>query len=123
MTKEELKTYSELQIKFATDVMRVANILSQIDEDLGYIDRFHLEDGHVYTQGWEYWNYGGQDEHFGEFDADMLLWTDEQLQEHVAKTLAEREAKKRKEKEHKAKITEEQERKEYERLKEKFESK
>ena len=37
MTKEELKQYSELQEKFAKDVLRVVSFLKEIDEDLKFV--------------------------------------------------------------------------------------
>ena len=54
MTKEELKQYSELQEKFAKDVLRVVSFLKEIDYDLKFVSEFQLDDGMVYTHGWEY---------------------------------------------------------------------
>lgn len=120
MTKQEFEKYSELQVKFAEDVDRVTNFLGKINNNLKYVTEYYLEDGTVFTHGWEYWSYGGEEEHHGSFDAEMLTWTDEQLQQYIDKTLAEREAFALAEKKAQEKAKEEKERNEYERLKEKF---
>lgn len=120
MTQEEFKQYSELQVKFAHDVNRVTNYLGKIDYDLNHITEFYLENGTVFTHGWEYWSYGGQEEHTGYFDAEMLTWTDEQLQEYVDKKIKERELESIAQAELTKKQEEERERKELERLKAKY---
>jgi hypothetical protein len=120
MTKEEFKQYSELQEKFAKDVDRVTNYLGKIDDDLNHITEFYLENGTVFTHGWEYWGYDGQEEHTGYFDAEMLTWSDEQLREYVDKKIKERELEYITQAELAKKQKEEEERREYERLKEKY---
>ena len=126
MTKEELKQYSELQLKFAKDVNRVANYLGKINDDsdysdLKFIDYYYLdEDGQVYTFGEETWNYGGYEKHYGDFDAEMLTWTDEQLREYVDEQIKEREVVASAKAKLSKKQKEEEERREYERLKEKY---
>ena len=122
MTSEEFKQYSELQEKFAKDVLRVINFLKEIDPDVAFTDMgFYLEDETVFTRGSETWSYGGYEEHSGCFDAEMLTWTDDELRKYVDRI------KKGKEEEHvrkeieKTRKKEEEERKEYERLKEKYE--
>ena len=121
MTKEEFKQYSELQEKFAKDVDRVTNYLGKIDSDLNFTDYYYLEDGTVHTFGEETWSYGGYDTHYGYFDAEMLTWTDEQLNEYVNNILAYRELEAKHKADAIAKEKEEKERQEYERLKEKYE--
>ena len=67
-------------------------ISEKIDNDLKFIDYYYLdEDGQVYTFGEETWNYGGYEKHYGDFDAEMLTWTDEQLREYVDEKIKERE--------------------------------
>ena len=121
MTKEEFKQYSELQEKFAKDVDRVTNYLGKIDSDLNFTDYYYLEDGTVYTFGEETWSYGGYEKHYSDFDAEMLTWTDEQLNDYVNNILAERESEAKRKADAIAKEKEEKERQEYERLKEKYE--
>lgn len=121
MTKEEFKQYSVLQVKFAKDVARITNHLGKIDNDLNYIDYYYLdEDGQVHTFGEEIWNFGGYEAHYGYFDGKMLTWTDEQLNEYVINILTERELEAKRKACDIAKEKEEEERKEYERLKEKY---
>jgi len=83
MTKEEFKQYSELQEKFANNVLRVVSFLKEIDEDLNFVSEFQLIDGSVKTHGWEYWPFQGSEEHYGFFDAEMLTWTDDELKKYV----------------------------------------
>ena len=120
MTQEEFKTYSELQVKFAEDVDRVTNFLCKIDYSLNYITEYYLENGTVFTHGWEYWSYGGQEEHTSCFDADMLTWSDDKLKKYVDDILAERERERIKKVEETEKKKEEEDRKTWERLNEKF---
>jgi hypothetical protein len=121
MTKEEIKQYSELQKKFDKDVERVVSFLKEIDDDLRFVDEFQLVDGSVKTHGWWYWAFQGSEEHYGFFDAEMLTWTDDELQKYIDQV------KKGKEEEHaseeieKARKKEEEERRELERLKAKYE--
>ena len=82
MTKEELKSYSELQEKFAKDVERVVGHLREVSEDYEYIDMFYLhDDGMIETYGSHYsCRWQTSEEYHGSFDAEMLTWTDEELQ-------------------------------------------
>ena len=121
MTKEELKQYSELQEKFAKDVLRVVSFLKEIDYDLKFVSEFQLDDGMVYTHGWEYWAFQGSEEHHGEFDAEMLTWTDDELLKYVDQIKKGKEEERVREEIEKTRKKEEEERREYERLKEKYE--
>ena len=122
MTKEEFKQYSELQEKFDKDVERVVGFLKEIDVNMKFVDDFQLIDtNQVQTHGWEYWKFQGSEEHYGYFDAEMLTWTDEQLQEYVDKKIKERELESIAKVELSKKQKEEEERRELERLKEKYE--
>lgn len=121
MTEQELKTYSELQIKFAEDVKRVAHILNKIDYELTRCQDFYLNKGTVYTHGIEF--YGGQDweEFYGEFPAEMLMWSNEKLQNHVNEVLQKQKAEELAKKLQQAKQEEQKERQELVRLKAKYE--
>lgn len=125
MTKDELKKYKELQEKFEHDVARVVRILSRIEKyryDYFYTyDKVWLELGYddkpdeVCTEGSDQY-----DNYFGSFDADMLTWPDEKLEQYVD-DLLEKERKEKEEKEiRRYQMQEDIERKEYERLKQKF---
>ena len=121
MTKEEFKQYSELQEKFAMDVFRVIGFLKEIDPDLKYVSEFQLLDGgSIQTHGWEYGMYQYSEEHYGFFDSETLTWSDEQLREYVDEKIKEREVAAIAKAELSKKQKEEEERREYERLKEKF---
>lgn len=65
--------------------------------------------------------YGGQEQHVGKFNAEMMTWSDEKLQKYVNDILAEREVEKLAKESKAAKEKEEKERKELERLKAKYE--
>lgn len=124
MTKEELMKYKELQEKFEHDVDRITRILSRIERyryDFYTYDKVWLELGYdgkpdeVCTEGSD-----GYDNYYGSFDADMLTWSDEKLVKFVEERL-EAERKEREEREiRRLQKQEDIERKEYERLKQKF---
>ena len=120
MTIEELTLYVALQEKFERSVDHVTTILSKIPkykEDFYTYNKVWIDTceggdfGEVYTEGWDrYGNYSGN------FDAEMLTWSDEKLNKYVKEILD----KEKKSEEEKMRKKEEAERKEYERLKEKF---
>lgn len=124
MTKDELMKYKELQEKFEHDVDRITRILSRIERyryDFYTYDKVWLELGYdgkpdeVCTEGSDRY-----DNYYGSFDADMLTWSDEKLVKFVEERL-EAERKEREEKEiRRLQKQEDIERKEYERLKQKF---
>ena len=120
MTTEELKLYVELQEKFERSVNHVTEILSEFPKykrDFYTYDKVWLDTckggdfGEVLTEGCDYY-----EEYHGHFDAEMLTWSDEKLEKYVKDLLD----KEKKSEEEKWKIEEEKERKEYERLKQKF---
>lgn len=120
MTQEEFKQYSELQEKFAKDVFRVIGFLKEIDTELKFVSEFQLNDGSVETHGWEYGSYQYSEEHYGVFDADMLMWTDDELEKYVEQIKKGKEEERVREEIEKARKKEEKERQEYERLKAKY---
>ena len=122
MTNEELKSYSELQEKFAKDVERVVGHLREVSEDYEYIDMFYLrDDGMIETYG-SHFSYKWQtsDEYHGSFDAEMLTWTDEELKKYVERVKKGKEEKRVREEIEKARKKEEEERSLWEKLNEKF---
>lgn len=120
MTTEELTLYVALQEKFERSVDHVTTILSKIPkykEDFYTYGKMWLDTceggdfGEVHTEGWDYYgNYSGH------FDAEMLTWSDEQLEKYVNEILD----KEKKSEEKRNQQQEEAERKEYERLKQKY---
>ena len=124
MTRAELKKYKELQEKFEHDVDRITTILSRIKEyrmEFYTYNKVWLELGYdgnpdeVCTEGSDQY-----DNYFGSFDADMLTWSDEKLEKYVD-DLLEKERKEKEEKEiRRLQMQEDRERKEFERLKQKY---
>lgn len=121
MTTEELTLYVSLQEKFERSVDHVTAILSEIPKyksdffiyDKVWIDICEGGDfGEVHTEGSDY-----DIEYSGHFDAEMLTWSDEKIDKYVKDILD----KYKKDEEKIKQYIEEQERKEYERLKQKFE--
>lgn len=120
MTTEELALYVKLQEKFERSVDHVTTILSKIPqykEDFYTYNKVWLDTceggdfGEVHTEGWDYHgNYSGH------FDAEMLTWSDEKLEKYVKDILDEY----KRDEENRKQWIEEKERKEYERLKQKF---
>lgn len=119
MTTEELTLYVALHEKFERSVDHVTTILSKIPEykrdfytyDKVWLDTSEGDLGKVRTEGWDYYgNYSGN------FDAEMLTWSDKKLEKYVNDLLN----KYKKEEEERQKFIEEKERKEYERLKQKY---
>lgn len=120
MTTEELTLYVALQKKFERSVDHVTTILSKIPkykEDFYTYNKVWLDTyeggdfGKVRTEGWDYCG-----EYSGNFDAEMLTWSDEKLEKYVKNILD-------KEKKYEEALNQKKEaaeRKEYERLKEKF---
>ena len=120
MTTEELTLYVALQEKFERSVDRVTRFLSKIPkykEDFYTYDKVWVDTseggdfGEVHTEGWDYLaRYSGQ------FDAEMLTSSDGKLEKHVKELLD----KEKKYEEEKRLRQEESERREYERLKQKY---
>ena len=122
MTTDELTLYVALQEKFERSVDHVTTILSKIPkykEDFYRYDKVWLDTGEcgdfgeVHTEGWDYLA-----RYDGHFDAEMLTWSDEKLEKYI-KELLDKEKKYEEERKQKQ---EDAERKEYERLKQKFEN-
>lgn len=109
MNTKELKNFKELYDKFIEDCNRVANILTNSKErtehecgDIAYADTFTLDGNDVDWEGDEYWQFQGHEHHFGDFPAEFLTMTDDELMKIVDKENEEydkREAAKQKEKE------------------------
>ena len=124
MTRAELKQFIELYEKFERSVDHVTTILSKIPkyrEDFYTYDKVWLELGYdgkpdeVYTEGSDQY-----DNYCGSFDVDMLTWSNEQLELFVEDSL-EKERKEKEEKEiRRRQMQEDIDRKEYERLKQKY---
>ena len=85
MTKEELTQYVELCEKFENECERVCSILKNSKKrhgdyiDINYANRFSLAGDSVFWEGDEYWSYGGHEYHSGDFPADFLSMSNDEL--------------------------------------------
>lgn len=119
MTTEELTLYVALYEKFDRAVDHVTAILSKFPKfkrdfytyDKVWLDTSEGDFGEVRTEGSDY-----HDEYSGHFDAEMLTWSDEKLEKYVNDLLD----KYKRDEDKRKQLVEELERKEYERLKQKF---
>ena len=121
MTFDELFDYVNLNDAFEKRCSEICQILKQLSPSYKYADTFEIYNDHVEFTGDEYWEYGGHEEHSGEFPLKFIYAPNEEIEKYVAEKLAERECEQKRidavlELE-KLKI----ERAEYERLKKKFE--
>lgn len=123
MKKEELEQFKKDYKKFVEDCTRVANKLSLYDDDYyGFCDLFYMEnDDTVCAEGDEYWAWGGHEHHSCCFSAELLAYTDDELDSYVDGLIREREAKLLKEKKRKEEATKKKELEIFKRLKEKYE--
>lgn len=126
MTQEELTQYAELCEKFKNECNRVCGIITNSKkrhgeyEDIRYAKKFRLSDGSVVWEGDEYWNYGGHEEHSGDFPSDFLTMSDEELRKIVEKENEEWEAKQERRNKEKAAKEKERRKAQYEELKKEF---
>jgi hypothetical protein len=123
MKKEELEQFKKDYKKFVEDCTRVAGKLSLYDKDYyGFCDLFYMKDDDtVCAEGDEHWAWGGYEYHRCSFSAELLAYTDYELDDYVDGLIREREAKKLKEKRKKEEATKKKELETLKRLKEKYE--
>lgn len=122
MKKEELEQFKKDYEKFVEDCTRVANKLSLYDKNYyGFCDQFYMEPDDVFAEGDEYWAYSGYEHHCCRFSAELLTYTDDELDAYVDGLIREREEKKLKEKKKKEEATKKEELETLNRLKEKYE--
>lgn len=127
MTTKELEKFEELHVKFIEDCERVVKILSNSKErtvhecsDITYAETFTLTSYGVDWDGDEYWQFQGHEHHSGDFPAEFLTMTDDELMKIVDKENEEYDKKqeaKQKEKEEREKAARLAE---YEKLKKEF---
>ena len=135
MNKDDIKTYLELKERLNSKAIYVCEKLGTISSNYKQTASFEVESidltengDNVEITSVEYFH-GESDYWFASFPSYLLSYTDEELDEYINQELEkqrqEEEQKKKKlqkQLEEQAKALEEQERKEYERLKEKFEN-
>ncbi len=127
MTQKELKQYIDLSKKFEEECNRVCCILSESKkrhgeyENISYAEKFKIEDDDsVWWEGDEDWNYGGHEEHSGDFPADFLTMSDDELAKIVEKENEEWEARQEKKRREKEEVERARRMAEYEKLKKEF---
>lgn len=126
MTMKELTQYAELCEKFENECNRVCNIITNskirhgVCKDIRYAHRFRLADDSVAWEGDEYWNYGGHEEHSGDFPADFLTMSDDELLKIVEKENEEWKAEQERRNKERAAQEKERRKAKYEELKKEF---
>lgn len=127
MDKIDLKNFKELYDKFIEDCNRVVHILTNSKErtmhecgNIYYAEKFTLDGNDVNWEGDEYWQFQGHEHHSGDFPAEFLTMTDDELMKIVDKENKEYDKKqeaKQKEKEEREKAARLEQ---YNKLKEEF---
>ena len=127
MTKEEIKQYVEITDKFESECERVRTILSESKKrcvspnDITWATKFTIEHDSVVWEGYETWNYGGEQWHTGSFDLAYLTMTDEELYEIVKRENEEWNKEQEKKEQDSKERAKQMRRKRYEELKKEFE--
>ena len=119
MKKEDLERYSELNNIFIEECERVCGKMKKLNPEYGDVDTFYYEDGSVVASG----DHTCRGEWYTvsvTFDSVLLTFSDEELDEHIAKTLGARKLKEEQEKKKNEDRQREQDLVEYNRLKEKL---
>lgn len=91
MTYDELRDYINLNDAFEKRCSEICEILSQLSISYKYAHTFELYDDHVEFTGDEYWQYGGHEEHSGEFPLKFIYASNEEIEKYVKTKLEERE--------------------------------
>ena len=113
MTQEELKHYRELGNKFWDDCDRVVKTMGQYDINYRFVTHYDLNGDEVYATGCDF-----EVELY--FPAELLTFTDEELEVYAFNLDMERHEKEEREAKKKAKLQKEKDLEEYKRLKEKL---
>lgn len=113
MTQEELKQYHKLRNKFIDDCERVVKILAEYEMEYRYVSTYNLEGDEVYAT-----DFGYETELY--FPAELLTYTDGELEVYAFNLDKERQEKEEREAKKKAKLQEKKDLEEYKRLKEKL---
>jgi len=115
MEKKNVELFLNLYSEFENQCKKIATKLNKVNSDYGGIDYFYIDTETQKVCGYGEVSYGGGShmvDYFSvEFDANLLSYTDEELDSYVNNLLE----KKRKEEEEKLKKNKEKERKEIQR--------
>lgn len=124
MTQNELDKYIELYDKFQLRCEDVCKILKPLNSSYVYLSEFDIEEDEVYGRGYEYFDYGEPEYHSASFPLSCICMPDDKIKEYVKEEIRKKEEARLAEQARIQKINterlEKQERKEYERLREKY---
>lgn len=121
MTVDELLNYINLNDVFNNRCSEICEILSPLSISYKYADTFEVYNDHVEFTGDEYWQYGGHEEHSGEFPLSFIYTSNKEIEKYVSDKLAEKEREQKRINDVLELEKLEREKAEYERLKKKFE--
>lgn len=125
MRYEDVKDYILLLDKYQARCEEVCGLLTPLNDSYRYLSEFEITEDEVFGEGDEYLGYGESDRHSAKFPLNFLYKDNEEIKKYVEDELKKREEAKEAERLRIQKIQEEfqekRDRKEYERLKKKFE--
>ena len=125
MTQDELFDFINLQSKFQKRCEEICNLLTPLSYSYNHLSEFYIDDNNVWGEGDEYYGNNGCEHHSNKFPLKFLCASNEDINCYVKKELSLRAHHEQVEKSRLKKITElwqeKRDRKEYERLKKKYE--
>lgn len=117
MTKEEFEKYEEMQDAFQMRCEMICHILSPLKDAYNYVYEFEIDGDFVECEGEERYPYGGREKHYAEFPKHYIYMDDKEIQKIVDDELKMRDDEKARKKAIDEQIKVENEKAEYERLK------
>lgn len=121
MTFDELFDYVNLNEAFNKRCSEICEILRPLSLSYRYADTFEIYNDQVEFTGDEYWEYGGHEEHSGEFPLKFIYTPNKEIEKYVSDKLEEKEREQKRINDVLDLEKLKRERAEYERLKKKFE--
>jgi hypothetical protein len=127
MRYHDVQDYILLQDMFQARCEEVCGLLTPLNDSYRYLSDFEIysDPDEVWGEGDEYWGYGGHEHHSQKFPLSFLWKDDEEIKQYVKDELNKRkeaeEAERLRFKKAREEFQEMLDRKEYERLKAKFE--
>jgi hypothetical protein len=120
MTEKQLKQYEELLEVFQLRCEEICKILTPLNSSYKFLYDFEIEGGSVFGEGYEYWQYGGEERHSASFPKKFLCMSNSDIQKYVDSEVKRKEEEKlAREKMHQENL-EKMERRQLEALKKKY---
>ena len=120
MTEKQLKQYEELLDVFQLRCEEICKILTPLNPSYKFLYDFEFDGDDVFGEGYEYWQYGGEERHAASFPKRFLYIPNSDIQKYVDSEVKKREEEKlAREKMHQENI-EKMERRQLEALKKKY---